>query len=513
MDIETLKCPRCQTEMFDGAHFCVRCGCRLDERHQTPSKLLGSRPPAPYSELLSPGRASPVPARFESVSDALTHASIDAAKPLEPPVSATGVTVAIARPDIAASLSEIDADFGAFVAPAQAARVDAVPAAQVPTTNTAPVAVPDGTAPALEDQATAWRQSTMAEHSRDEVLRRARLKQSLKRAGLSGIDLSGAVLEGMDFARADLEGANLENAKLKGANFKSANLKNAKLNGADLSGADLDKAELEDAELDRANLEGASLNRATLDGASLDGANLANASLVGAELAAASLAGAVLRGADLGSAELTEAELGMADLSGASLIAANFQGATLDGALLHGAKIGGAVFVEAKTAGTLVDWVDASAHGDGSLRVDAPRALALVRGEALPEDGRATRYFGRGDVLRDATLEFGENSRIHVDSRFDNCSITLREGAELTIGESGVLKNCAIVGKGKVIVHGRFFERQSPGIVGVRSLVVSSRGGLVGGVEQVAEGTQFAFEPGSRLRMKILRPRLSDAAE
>jgi hypothetical protein len=164
-------------------------------------------------------------------------------------------------------------------------------------------------------------------------------------------------------------------------------------------------------------------------------------------------------------------------------------------------------------AGTLIEWVDASALGDGSLRMEGPRALAFLRGEVQPEDTRSTRYFGKGDVLRDATLEFGENSRIHVDSRFDNCSITLREGAELTIGEAGVLKNCAIVGAGKVIVHGRFFERQTPGIVGVRSLFVSSRGGLVGGVEQVGDGTQFAFEPGCRLRMKILRPRLADAAE
>ena len=38
--------------------------------------------------------------------------------------------------------------------------------------------------------------------------------------------------------------------------------------------------------------------------------------------------------------------------------------------------------------------------------------------------------------------------------------------AELTIGEPGVLKDCEIVGRGKITVHGRFFERKSPGIVG-----------------------------------------------
>jgi len=49
--------------------------------------------------------------------------------------------------------------------------------------------------------------------------------------------------------------------------------------------------------------------------------------------------------------------------------------------------------------------------------------------------------------------------------------------------------------------------------VGVKSLFVSAEGGVVGGVEQVAEGTQFAFEPGCRLRMKILHPRTAAAAE
>ena len=46
----------------------------------------------------------------------------------------------------------------------------------------------------------------MADLTKDEVLRRIRSKQSLKRAGLAGIDLTGANLEGVDFSRADFEG-------------------------------------------------------------------------------------------------------------------------------------------------------------------------------------------------------------------------------------------------------------------------------------------------------------------
>jgi hypothetical protein len=102
---------------------------------------------------------------------------------------------------------------------------------------------------------------------------------------------------------------------------------------------------------------------------------------------------------------------------------------------------------------------------------------------------------------------------IHIDSRFENCLITLGEGAELTIGRSGVLKGCEIVGAGRITVHGRFFERASPGIAGARSVTVSGTGAVVGGLQQAAQATVFAFEPGCRLRVKIMRPPALEAAE
>ena len=52
------------------------------------------------------------------------------------------------------------------------------------------------------------------------------------------------------------------------------------------------------------------------------------------------------------------------------------------------------------------------------------------------------------------------------------------------VGETGVLADCKIAGGGDVTVHGQFFERESPGIVGPRELVVSAKGALVASVQQ-----------------------------
>ena len=85
------------------------------------------------------------------------------------------------------------------------------------------------------------------------------------------------------------------------------------------------------------------------------------------------------------------------------------------------------------------------------------------------------------------------------------CAITLGEGTSFVIGAHGVLADCMISGGGALTVHGQFFERQSPGIAGVRQLRVSSHGAVVSSVEQAADATRFSFEPGSRLRLKIVK--------
>jgi len=66
----------------------------------------------------------------------------------------------------------------------------------------------------------------------------------LRRANLSGADLSGA-----DLSRAYLSSADLRRADLSGANLSSADLSGANLSGADLRGADLSRAYLSGADL------------------------------------------------------------------------------------------------------------------------------------------------------------------------------------------------------------------------------------------------------------------------
>ena len=109
-------------------------------------------------------------------------------------------------------------------------------------------------------------------------------------------------------------------------------------------------------------------------------------------------------------------------------------------------------------------------------------------------------------MLKNATLEFEPGARVEIDSLFENCTINLGEGTELVVGETGVLADCKIAGDGSVTVHGHFFERESPGIVGAREVMVSSERGA-GGVGAAAPRTltRFAFERGSRLRVKIVQ--------
>lgn len=362
----------------------------------------------------------------------------------------------------------------------------------------------------------------MAELTRDQVLLKAKKGDRLERADLRGIDLSKVTLAGAALSRADLEGANLESANLRKAALKNASLREAYLAGADLQEANLENADLEGANLSRANLCGANLSRANLEGASLAGANLAGARLPYAQLGSANLTGADLRGAVFAHALLEEASLGGAKLEKADLSFANLERADLTdvdarGATLTGARLAGATFTGAKVAGLVgtgvptpdvkVGWLDTSAAGDGTGRISNGEIPSRLSGlaPAAPVAAASRRYFGHGDVLRNATLTFEPGARIEIDSLFENCQIQLGEGTELVIGSSGVLADCNIAGGGSITINGQFFERQSPGIVGARELVVSREGALVASVQQSAAMTRFRFERGSRLRVKIAK--------
>jgi uncharacterized protein YjbI with pentapeptide repeats len=409
----------------------------------------------------------------------------------------------------------------------------------------------------------------MAGLTRDEVLKRIQRGEKLDRADLKGIDLSQGKLVKAALERADLDGANLEGADLSQAALRRASMREAYLVGVNLSGANLENADLEGAKLERANLAGANLTRANLEGAILTGANLTGtvlsyAQLTGAKLGSANLTDAVLthaelddaylggisapaarfsnasmaganledaalRGAILDEAVLHRAIARNADFTGASLVKTNFSGADLTGAKLGGADVRHATFARAQLAGAHltgakvaglvgtgqplgtidVTWLDLSPAGDGTQRVEngvIPSVLTVGAVSQAPSDDARRRYFGRGDVLRNATLQFDAGAQVEIDSLFQNCTINVGVETELVIGPSGVLADCEIVGAGFITVHGKFFERHSPGIVGPRKLMVSARGAVVSAVAQSEEPTGFAFESGCQLRVKIIPP-------
>ena len=69
---------------------------------------------------------------------------------------------------------------------------------------------------------------------------------------------------------------------------------------------------------------------------------------------------------------------------------------------------------------------------------------------------------------------------------------------------SGPSISCS--GAGRITVYGKFFERNAPGISGAEQLVVSEGGAVVSTVAQGESPTQFAFERGCQLRVKIIKP-------
>jgi uncharacterized protein YjbI with pentapeptide repeats len=305
--------------------------------------------------------------------------------------------------------------------------------------------------------------------------------------------------------RASLEGARLVGAKLGGARDTHANLQTAKLGGADLTGALLGHADLSQADLSTAVLANADLANANLEAANLDEAVLRGANLRDVQMGKASLRRSKLVSAGLVNVQLSSADATGADFSEADLRRANLSGARLDGATFTGAKIAGVVGTGASIDGLRAVWVDASVDADGSKRLDHGDAQGLLIGKIddASANGVSKRYFGRGDVLRNALLEFGAGASVEVESRFEGCTISLGEGTQFVVGEHGVLDGCQIRGAGSVMINGRFEEAQSPGIDGANLVSVSARGTLIGAVAQPPERTAFAFEPGCVLRMKI----------
>src|SRR4029453_11457432 len=116
-------------------------------------------------------------------------------------------------------------------------------------------------------------------------------------------------------------------------------------------------------------------------------------------------------------------------------------GAVLDGATATGAKIHGMVPTGRAATDIKAQFLDNTPDGSGGTAVpeaEAPDWLTLGGGPGRRPGGQR-RYFGRGDVLRDATLELSDGVRVEIDSLFQNCEVRLRPGTELVVGPSGVL--------------------------------------------------------------------------
>jgi uncharacterized protein YjbI with pentapeptide repeats len=349
---------------------------------------------------------------------------------------------------------------------------------------------------------------------REAYLANADLREAnLQKADLEGANLDGANLSFADLSYANLDGANLEGANLNGAHLSYAQLGLANLGGASLEGAQLAHADLSECYLGGAKLVSANLEHARMEKANLEEADLTGASLVGAILdqacgEGANFAASVLQGATLRGAWLARANLSMADLRQCDLL-----NAKLTKAILTGTKVFGIEATSDQLTEVLADWVDFSAEGNGQVEIkgaDLVECYNRVRkglaatSTALSDQPK--RFFGQGDVLRNATLEFVEKSQIEIESSLEKCTITLGTGTILTIGPKGVLTGCQIIGGGEIVVHGKFYQNGvSPGIKDPSRLIVGKTGVVSGVVKQPLSLTQFSFEHGCSLDLKILK--------
>ncbi len=318
-------------------------------------------------------------------------------------------------------------------------------------------------------------------------------------------NLKNAKLAGANLVRANLAGAIAEGAHLFGAQLSFAQMDTAKLGLAELSEANLSHADLTEAYLGGVRLVRANLTGARLERANLEEADLERAVLVDARVASAILAGARLVSANLSGSDFSRADLTNADLSGADLRRAILDGARLEKTNLTGARVFGLSIKQTALDAVTVEWIDISSAGDGSQRLQGREALDHLSGRA-PKDASPAgrRYFGKGDIMRDATLVFGADAYVEIESRFENCTITLGDGAELVVAREGVLQGCNVNGSGRLTVHGFFSEGKAPGIAGARQIYVSAHGGVNATVQQLLQPTRFGFEPGCRLRLRIL---------
>lgn len=134
--------------------------------------------------------------------------------------------------------------------------------------------------------------------------------KELKYNDIRFVYLKKANLSGKDLSYANLENANLEDANLARANFKFANLRVADFSMANLQEADFRHANLQGAIFINANLQNTNFYKANLQGANLWWANLKGADLRYANLQGSNLYNTIIdSGTRLEGANLTHANL------------------------------------------------------------------------------------------------------------------------------------------------------------------------------------------------------------
>ncbi len=190
-------------------------------------------------------------------------------------------------------------------------------------------------------------------------MQRAELKECrMKKVGLGGANLTGAVIENVQLFGAYLEEACLSSATLTFCRFNRSRMANADLTSAivdrcnfeaaDLSNSHCQQATFQNCQFMETNLTSADLSQASFEHTKLDGAQLLRTNLEGCTAPKVSLIRANLSQANLKQAVLQHARLEQADLSRAVLTDTNLKGADLGGADLTGADVVGTL-VDAET--------------------------------------------------------------------------------------------------------------------------------------------------------------------
>lgn len=345
-------------------------------------------------------------------------------------------------------------------------------------------------------------------------------RANLEGANMQRVDLEGAILESINLEGVDLSRSNLEGALFEKAHMEQARLMYAQLEQTNFGGALMEGVVLSNADLRDTYLGGTKLSRSDFSAAQLDKVNFEDAELIDANFREAVLKrcngeGANFSRAILQGATLEDVSFARADLSGADLRYCDLRTAKLTSTKMTGAKLFGIEATPEQLAEMEAEWVDFSADGDGRVRLSRDQLVEHYRssngapaGLSAPRDAAPRRVFGKGDVMKNAVLEFGALSVVEVEGRFEKCSVALGDGAHFLLGPEGVMEECLISGSGEIVIQGTFSETSGgAGIIGPKRFIVSETGSVTATVEQPASLTQFAFERGCHLRMKITTAR------